>query len=647
MKTLSTVLRFTFSILFFCAAIMSEAKDIYVSSNGDDTHDGTSTSSPYKTISRAITEAMDGDVIHVSGIIKIKNEPNNLADNENKNGNHINVNGSVTYTNPTTGIVYRTWNAGGNNGVKMLSKELTIVGFSKSDGFDGEKATRLFKLDGTAKKVTFKNLTFKNGCSDPNSDQGPAFYIRGGVPPVFEGCIFSDSKNTSSVDGGAFYYASPQSLTETSVFKQCTFRNNFANNGANFFITCGNYEFTECVMEKSNLTSGRGGAMMVRLNQNQAINILAKKSVFQNNAVYGNGGVLFFEDGGSGAYQCNMTFEACAFLNNTSNDNGGAFFVDNKTTARTINLTVINSTFYNNSSRNQGGAIDINKGETGSELNLVNCTLTENIAGNVNNGGGVRFMNDGSFSSQKMTKRILNTIIENNRATNNARSDISIQSYTPTVTDLVIDRSFIGITKDAFSVSVANNYQNSNKINYDDGNTEPINIFQPANVVIELYQAIALQYGSATAPRSAGIGYGDANYLQERNIHFDQIGKWRSFEGGACNIGSVEVEVWDMEEELADWTVPAGSGIEKHIISPLNVKVYHSNNTLTLEGYTDEGGILNVQVSDISGRLIQTAAYPAGSGTFKETISLPALPKGIYIAKIRIGKTNSIVKFIN
>jgi hypothetical protein len=539
----------TFVLLLFLS-ISSHARDIYLSPDGLDTNSG-DLGAPFKTFSRAISVAKDLDVIRVSGMIKIKEEPVNSSSDDNKNGDHILPDGSSSYKDPETKVVYNTWNATGNNGIRMLSKKLTIIGENNTtSGFDGEGATRLFKFYDVGKKIVFKNLTFKRGCSDPNDEQGAGFFIRNTIPPDFEKCIFSGNKNTVKQDGGAIFYDA-QRADQTALFHQCIFRDNASVNGGDIHILSGNIQLTECLMENNTLENGgRGGSLFVKLNQERDINLLVKRSVIQNNFAPGHGGALFYEDSGEGNYQCNITLEACALLSNTSHDRGGALFIDNKTQGRTLNLSLINTTIYNNTSGNDGGGLIINRGEKGSELTIINCTITQNKAGNEEHGGGIKFMDDENFSSQKMVKKIYNTIIENNTSPGNLRSDLSIQTYTATTQDLIMDRSFVGVGRGTFS---ATNYQNENKINYDNGTEKPANIYQPSNAVVELYKAIPLQYGSDNASKSEGIGYGKAKYLQDRSIHFDQIGKWRSFKGGICNIGAVEVGIGEMAPTGSDW----------------------------------------------------------------------------------------------
>jgi predicted outer membrane repeat protein len=630
------------SICFLLMCVPSPAKDIYVSPEGVDTNDGELQSTPVQTISRALSIAADGDIIHVLGFIELKKEPVNEID---KHGYSINPDGTSTFT--VGEVTYNTWNPSGTCGVKMLDKNLIIRGVKRSAcGFDGGDTTRLFKFENISKKVKFESLTFRNGCSDPNDDHGAAFWIRSAAPD-FHDCAFTNNKNVLKADGGAFYFEM-KDIGDKSVFSECSFQNNTSKeNGGDFFITSGSYEFFRCYMLGTDMTKdiyggSRGGAFFIRSNGNETVNLSVKRTVFQNYLTKGDGGVVMYEDGGDPKVNT-LTFEACSFLNNVSKNKGGAIFLDARTTGVEVKASFINTTFYRNQSDSEGGAFDLRNGAAG-ELKIVNCTFTENKTKFDDNGGGICFHGD----NKKMLKKIYNSIFEYNTADNTSRTDLAIKDGVPEADDLFIDRSFIGAVRGGGNF--VDSYVSNNEINYDLTGSyhSKINFAFPADFFIEYFRCIPLSYfDNESQSYSPGIGYGKAQYLQELGADRDQLGWKRLFTGGFCCVGSVEV---DDEELMSLVDTEAGywpTSIEKLLAPTGNVNVYYAHNVLTIEGLSNTDEEINIQVFGISGNRVKTVRLAVHAGSYKEFVELPPLPHGIYIAKVQAGRNNHVVKFIN
>lgn len=626
----------TFIILLFCS-LSSPAKEIYVSPVGLDTHTGESSIAPVKTISRALSLATDGDVINVLGFIDMKAEPVNNAD---KNGNSINNDGSSTFT--VDGVTYNTWNPSNTCGVKMLNKSLIIRGLKRSTcGFDGKDTTRLFKFENISKKVKFESLTFRNGCSDTNDEHGAAFWIRSGAPD-FHDCAILNNRNVKKEDGGAFYFQ--MRINDKSVFSECTFQGNTSReNGGDFFITSGSFEFIHCYMLGTDMTKdvfggSRGGAFFIRSGDNEPFSLVVKRTVFQNYLTKGDGGAVMYEDGGNPKNN-KMRFEACSFIGNVSKNKGGAVFLDVRTGGVNVEATFVNTTFYKNVSDNEGGAFDLRNGETG-ELKIVNCTFTENRTRFDGNGAGICFHGN----NKKMKKRIYNTVFEYNTADNTSRTDLAVKDDTPTPDDLFIDRCFIGAIRGGGSFY--DTYSANNVINYDlsGSHTSKINFAFPPDFFIEFFRCIPLSYfDNESQSYSTGIGYGKAQYLQELGVDRDQLGWRRLFANDFCCVGSVEVD----DEELMSLVDPEGgywpvTSIGKPIASQSDIKIHYASGYLFIEGGFDKTSKMNIQVFNISGNLVKTI-----NGAYQEEVPLPPLSHGIYIAKVQIGKSSNVVKFVN
>lgn len=654
----------TYCILLLCTvSLLSYSKDIYVSPSGLDTNDGLSALTPVKTISMAISMAEDLDIINVLGFISLSKEPS-------KTGGYgdVQLNGSSELE--YEGIVYNTWNPNqqtvqgtdedglpvaikrGAAGVRMLNKELTIRGAQKTTcGFTGDNVSTLFRIDGVEKKVRFENLTFRNGNSQFVNEKGGALYIRS-CAPDFHNCVFINNTNSSQKDGGAIFYNS-MTVDKKSTFSECSFSGNLGGNGGDFHIQSGDLDLIKCVMGANDLSTiggSRGGSIFIRLNESRPLNLYVYKTVFKDNITVGNGGAVFIEDGGSTPVSGNITFSACCFkYNKSSGDKGGAVWVENKTDGHTFNMSFINSTFYQNSAK-EGGALHFQKAIAGSELSIVNCTFTENrtIQTYTDHGAGILFNEAGdataSTSIKNLKKKIYNTILENNRIAPGDRSDLSAKgNYTPTAADLIVERCFIGAARGNFAYL---DYADNSEIHYDNvTNTYNSKAYfsQEPDLFIDYFDLISLSDNTEfNFGISEGLGYGFAQYLQEIGVNEDQWGYKRLFQNGRCNIGSVEIS----ETELCN--LVGGSSIKRtKVSSSMGAKVFYDGNSLFVSGEVEMGGLLRIQIFNISGTLISSCSRNVDTGAFSETISIPALPKGVYIIQLQLGKDSNAVKLIN
>jgi hypothetical protein len=667
MKTSSNILKALCSaLLLFGTTMMLEAKDIYLSPDGNDTNNGAA-STPVKTLSKAISMAVDNDVIKITGFIDIKAEP---YDPVRTGKNDVNPDGSSVYTE--NGVTYNTWNMnpsshalGGTMGVRMLRKSLTFEGIDRATcGLDGSDMTRLMYVRDTQSKVIiFRNLTFKNGTGDLSpDDQGAGFYIRDSHP-LFENCVFENNrtiKNTppQSEGGAVFISINPtQEGGKSLTFRNCLFRNNLAKEGSAIHYKQGNLLIEGCAFEDNSVTAedpienGRGGAFFCKQSDNSLSNVIIKKTVFKNNKLNrasAAGGAFYYRDESSAAQGVTFLFDRCAFISNEAvaggTSKGGAILIENQTPGNVFKLTVVNSTFYDNKSSHGGGAFFMNKGVAGSEVNFVNCTITENQAGD--NAGftpGIYFNDESNsggtdpISTKHVIKRIQNTIIENNAASNGDRGDLNMR-YAPGQ-ELIIENSFIGnILVDAFP---ADSYPTS-ALNYDKSESElPADLVskaafaQPTYFFIEDYNCIPLDHFGG----SDAIGYGNASFLQDLNINTDQLGKIRPFTDGKCNIGAVEVDEDNMEPEPE----PPVSAVTIPAIGKSNA--YLSGSTLYLEGETSNN-VIKVSIFGIDGKLLLSTPVSVRPGVYKESLSVSSLPKGIYIIRTEAGNTSAVAKII-
>jgi hypothetical protein len=177
------------------------AKDIYVSSTGDDSQSGTQQTAPVKTIGRALQLVANGDVIHVMDMIDAE---------------------SGDFFGPNL----------------AMGKSFTIVGDAPGAGLDGGGNGRILQIrnNGTTYdgvKITMKNLTIQNG----SGDYGGAMSV-GNIDAEFDNCKFINNKATAQAGAIQIEDVGEKNSVTNVVFNRCLFlRNRCDNEGGALYIT--------------------------------------------------------------------------------------------------------------------------------------------------------------------------------------------------------------------------------------------------------------------------------------------------------------------------------------------------------------------------------------------------------------------------
>ena len=415
---------FTFIL---CGSItLASAANLYVSSSGVDTNDGLSMGTPVKTISKAFTISLAGDVIHVMSMLNINEEPVGTGARAT-----IDITGlSTTLVLVKDGVTYTTWNAvNGTLGIIPHTRSITIVGDDKATcGFDGNNTSCIIRQDHgsvTGTVITYKNLTFKNGKSNDASGGG-GIYFRGSTVSTanFENCDFSanvGNQGTALKAGGALSI-----VHGTASFKKCSFSANSALKGAALYIQAGNVSMDSCIFENNDLSATAtsvGGAIYSYPTSTTSgpLNLDIKNSLFKNNKAENQGGAVWI--GETVAQATNLKFTACAFVDNSTvnatlagtTGMGGAVYVNNAVVGAVENIAFVNTTFKGN----QAGAITaggilVNSLLVNSKFDIINCTISGNkVSGTTGaTGAGVRYLKGAAAGVRK----IQNCILENNTA---------------------------------------------------------------------------------------------------------------------------------------------------------------------------------------------------------------------------------------
>jgi hypothetical protein len=336
---------------------MASAADIYLSSAGADTNDGLTPGTAVKTLSKAFTICLEGDVIHVMDMININEEPKTSGARTD-----IDVTGlDQAKVLVKDGVTYTTWNtANGTMGIIPHTRSITIQGTDKSScGFDGNDASCIIRQDqggtGTA-TIVYKNLTFKNGKSNDNSGGG-AVYVRlsnllaEGQAAIFENCDFIANKSRNDKPGGAVTVLQQPGVVN---FKHCRFAENIASKGAGLYFERGTVTIDSCVFEDHDLSvealphltsaftlTSVGAAIHTNIaSAGQTAILNVSNSLFKNNKAGRNGGAYSTSETNAITAGFTITkFTNCAFVDNsTATGVGGAVYLNTIMTGATQDI---------------------------------------------------------------------------------------------------------------------------------------------------------------------------------------------------------------------------------------------------------------------------------------------------------------------
>ncbi|NLR94382.1 fibronectin type III domain-containing protein [Flammeovirga agarivorans] len=336
MKKLNTLI-----FIFFAITSSLWAKDIYVSSAGDDDlNDGVTPETSFKTFNKAYSLAESGDIIY--------------------------INGTVDFTASLA-----------------IAKSITVQGINNGT-LDAGGVTKFFNvsLSEEDEMPYFKliDLTLRNGNGEYNTEGsyniGGAVTFAGSASPVIEVINCTFDQNTTANNGGAV--AVDGGMVS---FDGCTFTNNSTTGPAedsNMGGAMALSQDAQVVIKNSrfvsNTSSYDGGAIFFNSN-NGEIKLTISQSYFASNTAVNNGGaigVIANKKNPSSVKIINSTL-----YNNSADNNGGAVSIASTGTG---SLELINATVYGNITTNsfgQAGGLRVNN--VNYITNLYNTILFENV----------------------------------------------------------------------------------------------------------------------------------------------------------------------------------------------------------------------------------------------------------------------------
>lgn len=301
-------------------ALCVNAKDIYVTTTGDNTNGGLSWITAKATLSGALNIADAGDVIHVAAGTYNFSQPAGFGSGK----SNITVLGGYEVTDAQNGIAVRNKKAGGEpwefehetifNGVEYNGSDAATVNTDS-------KNSRIIHVFTSATGVELNGITFQNGGGKhgTNNELGGAVQVAGASTKLVA-CTFKNNNvtknvNTSGGNGGALHLNNVASVTVDS----CYFYNNSAtggNGGGAFSHPAASEEatFNACVFDSNSSTSGGGGLRTNTIRKTNIKNCIFVNNVAKDGATFRQGAALY--NYGSSSAASIDEIENCVFYNN-------------------------------------------------------------------------------------------------------------------------------------------------------------------------------------------------------------------------------------------------------------------------------------------------------------------------------------------
>ncbi|KAA6301911.1 MAG: hypothetical protein EZS26_001914 [Candidatus Ordinivivax streblomastigis] len=601
------------------------AKDIYLSTSGNDSNDGLTAATAVKTLLRINEIIGVEDVVHVKGIIKITDEVDFATKTED---------GTQDPLNPEDGIYLYHRGYFFRNALKLAG--ITFLGEDSSkDGFSGENVASLFQFQG-AYPVMFKNILFTKAVTHraANGQYGSdaSAIWTSGTELTFENCAFTlndITRNDASPADPKEGWGNRGAITfnsGTGIFKNCEFTENLGEEGGALFINGGTITIEDCYFGYNNcaeVNNSKGGAIYTWVHGlDGPLDITIKRTTFEGNTAKKGGAIALLDKVSYVPTGTILNIDRCTFIGNQAvSDQGGAIVWDNFMGRSSSDVvTITNSLFYANNANTDGGAICVWNVQPGSELNMINCTMYGNFTnGNAGHGGGLDFMMGyETYLPQNLKKNIYNCIFDGNYATEGGSlfsySDLSALYPIEEPDNFTLKNSFVGRSISILGKTGVD--PEANKIDYytseeyDGGITAG---FDDPDYYAANYYAIPLLEDAEART------YGNPQYLDDLNLYTDLVGKPRTIVAGKCAIGACEVTSTELDNEVVFET-----GISSPQLEQASAKLSLVNGMLLCVGEKTT----RIELYNLMGSKIADG---------KSYLSVNNVTSGVYIAKIQIG----------
>jgi len=617
---MKTITKSVLALCMCCFVSFASAKDVYVSSGGNDGNDGTAKNKAVKSLTRVHELIEPGDMLYISGILDINAEPNPSADN-------------------STGHLYIK--GGGYAGFLIKGDNwdnVTFIGEDPAtDGFTAEHASRVFSFDGGI--YTFKNLVIKKG-RDLISDGGCGIWSRN-TTATFDNCSFEDNnpllKDDGSVDksnqrGGAVLLHGGH-----LNFLNCYFTENRNKNGGAILVIGGSMSAKGCIFEgndNSMVKDSNGGAINFwPLNGNEMSGEI-DGCLFIDNRVTEEGGAIAVRPISDAVnYKLDVTIKNSSFIGNWAKSRGGAIIVNNRNLGTAINVVVANSTFYDNSTTADGGNICLWGAQPNSSFNMVNSTVYGNwTTGNSGHGAGLVIMNNITAPTSNMKKGFYNCIFEGNYSTDTSGENVEkpsdfvfrINTDKPSIEpgEIEVENCFFG-----HALNIDPSVFPENMLGYTGTDDEGLAGLDDADYYVTQERIYCIPLLEDSPART----FGRVEYLERFGIlESDQLGKARTLDGSYCVIGAVEATSTELDDYEYEFPPFITTGIENNENNINDIQIVIKNGVIEVVG---EG------VSSAKLTVINLAGAVVKQGVNR--LSAYDLANGVYIIKAEV--ENSII----
>ena len=329
------------SIITSSIPLISEI--VYVSSNGSDTNNGITASTPLKTIQLAINKAVE------IGAYNIYIEKGTYT-----SGNGLMNTNGIIITNSELSFI-GGWESGFG---------ARLGGYSKLDG--GDVAYNRVVLLSSVADIMIDGFIICGGYAAPN-DYGGGMMMDDVYYSTITNCIISNNKAYSS--GGGMYYDGSYNTIHANI---CENSSDIAGG-----VYASGYNNTFIGNVYNNNADSRGGGFWLSGGNTIIASIYSNTAIDTGGGVYGSGGEHTLEvdvygntaTNGGGIYNSSMNLKIIGNIyNNIAFDSGGGLCGI---------FEFINANIHGNIASNYGGGIYISRG------NITNSYITNNYSANI------------------------------------------------------------------------------------------------------------------------------------------------------------------------------------------------------------------------------------------------------------------------
>lgn len=325
-------------------AIPATENIIYVSSNGDDNHDGKTEETAFASLAKAVEEATDGAKIMICSDLTVDTS--------------ITIDKSVSIEGKD--------DADGNKPIISYSNTPQQNSFS------------IFLVEKNDISLSIEGINFDGSSIDMSSDQelyGGVLRVEGDQTSVnIQKCQFTEFE---AREGGIVFYPS-NSAVDLTVKDSHFIKNRTTKSGgaiSSQMPTNVKMHIDNCIFEE-NSSGSYGGAILIMQGRGN-IDIVIENSEFQKNECTKDDGGAIDIHGASRNWGGNIHLRNVNFKENKAENDGGAISVG---TQADINLQVENVQFIDNISKGAGGAICLSSGKLNTTIN--GTTIFKNNSAN-------------------------------------------------------------------------------------------------------------------------------------------------------------------------------------------------------------------------------------------------------------------------